>query len=233
MAGITDVLREIHRLRRHARDLQEEIDRGPVRLKARRAVAAKGEEAYQAAQDALKKLKVATHENEVTLKATHTQISKYERQLDDVADKKQYDALQHEIAAARQKAVALEDTILEEMSEAEERTAKLPEQLQAAKKAKDDLAAFEREQAERLARLAEQLKAALAELKGVEKNLPEQFVAHYRRMVNAFGADAMAPIQNQACAHCNSQITVQQMHDLETGEFVLCRSCGRALYLLG
>jgi uncharacterized protein len=231
MAGIGDVLREVHRLRRHARDLQAEIDRGPFQVKARRAVAARAEDAYRAAQDALKKLKVATHENEVTLKATHQQIAKYERQLDEVTDKKQFDALKHEIAAARQNAAALEDKILEEMSEAEERTGQLPEQERAAKKAQDDLAAFERDQSDRLARLAEQMRAALGELKAAEAKLPEQFLPQYQRMVNAYGADALAAVQNGACAHCNTQIQMQQMHELETGEFVSCRSCGRGLYL--
>jgi predicted nucleic acid-binding Zn-ribbon protein len=231
MAGIPDILREIHRLRRHVRDLQAEIDRGPYQLKARRAVAAKAEEAFHAAQDQLKKLKIATHDKEVTLKTTHQQIAKYEHQLDEAADKKQYDALQHEIATARQKASALEDEILGGMAEAEERTAQLPEQERAAKKAREEQAAFEGDHAARLARLAEQQKAALVELKAVEETVPEQYQPQYQRMVNAYGADALASVQNQACANCHMQITVQQMHDLETGEFVCCRSCGRGLYL--
>jgi predicted nucleic acid-binding Zn-ribbon protein len=231
MAGIGDTFREIHRLRRHARDLQQEIDRGPIQLKARRNVAAKGEAAYKDAQDELKKVKVATHEKEVSLKATHTQIAKYEKQLDDVTDKKQYDALKHEIAAAKEKARAIEDEILEGMSDAEDRTAKLPEQERAAAKAKDDLAAFEKEQVERLARLAEQLKAALAQLKDVETQIPEQYLPQYQRMVNAFGADSLAAVQNHSCTHCHTHITVQQMHEVETGEYVVCRSCARGLYL--
>ncbi|HEX4592049.1 MAG TPA: hypothetical protein VH120_19095, partial [Gemmataceae bacterium] len=153
--------------------------------------------------------------------------------LDDVTDKKQYDALKHEIATNRAKAQALEDEILEGMSETEERTAKLPEHEKAAAKAKDDLATFEREQGERLTRLAEQLKAALADLKAAESNIPEQFTAQYQRMVNAFGADSLAAVENHSCAHCHTHITVQQLHEVETGEYVTCRSCARGLYLTG
>ncbi len=231
MAGIGDTLREIHRLRRHARELQQEIDRSPYQLKARRAVAAKAEDSLRDAQESLKKLKVATHDHEVSLKSAHAQIAKYERQLDEAGDKKQYDALKHEIATAREKAQALEDAILEGMAEAEDRTAKLPEQQQAAQKAKDDLAAFERDQNARLARLAEELKGTLGQLKQVEGQLPEGAKAQYQRLVNAYGADALAAVENHSCAHCHTQITVQQMHDVQTGEFVCCRSCGRGLYL--
>src|SRR5947209_18934198 len=149
MPGIGETFGEIHRLRRFARDLQQEIDRGPIQLKARRNFAAKIAEAHRTAQDELKKLKVSVHEKEGSLKAAHTQIAKYEKQLDDVTDKKQYDALKHEIASAQAKARALEDEILEGMSETEERTAKLPEFEKSAAKANDDVAAFEREQAER------------------------------------------------------------------------------------
>ncbi len=233
MPGIGETFREIHRLRRHARDLQQEIDRGPIQLKARRTVAAKAADAFQLAQDELKKTKVHTHEKESSLKSAHTQMAKYEQQMQGAGDKKQYDAFKHEIAATRQKAQELEDQILEGMSEAEERAAKLPEQERAAAKAKDDLATFEREQAERLTRLAEQLKTTLGQLKTVEADIPEPFVPQYQRMVTAFGADALAAAQNHSCAHCHTHITVQQLHEVETGEFVLCRSCGRGLYLAG
>ena len=231
MSGIGDTFREIHRLRKFARDLQQEIDRGPIQLKARRAVAAKAADAAKDAHDGLKKLKVAIHEKEVSLKATHGQIAKYEKQFDEAKDKKQYDALKHEIAAARQKAETLENEILESMSDADERTAKLPEQDKAAAKAQDDLKSFERDQAERLGRLAGQLKETLAQLKAVEADIPEQFVSLYQRMVTAFGADSLAAVHNHSCAHCHTHITIQQMHEVDTGQFVTCRSCGRGLYL--
>ena len=83
----------------------------------------------------------------------------------------------------------------------------------------------------RLARLADQLKAALGELKTAEDRLPEQWRPQYRRIVNAHGADALAAVQNQSCAHCHTHITAQQLHDIQTGEFVCCRSCGRGLYM--
>jgi predicted nucleic acid-binding Zn-ribbon protein len=148
-------------------------------------------------------------------------------------DKKQYDAFKHEIATAQQKASVVEDGILECMSEAEELAAKLPALEQATAKAKEDAATFEREQAERFVRLAGQLKTALADLAAAEAGIPEQFLPQYQRIVTAFGADSLAAVTNHSCAHCHTHITVQQMHEVDTQEFVLCRSCGRGLYLTG
>ena len=64
MPGISDIFREIHRLRRHARDLQQEIDRAPIQLKARKNLVAKAADGFKAAQDDLKKLKVTVHDKE-------------------------------------------------------------------------------------------------------------------------------------------------------------------------
>src|SRR5437764_7075463 len=164
MAGISDVFREIHRLRRLARDLQTEIDRAPYQLKAQRAKAAKLEETFKAAQDALKHLKVTIRDNEATLKATHQQIAKYKKQFDEASDKKQFEALQHEIAGAEGKAAALEDAILNGMAESEERAAQLPEQEKAVARGKEELASFEKEQQGRLARLSGELQQALSQL---------------------------------------------------------------------
>ncbi len=87
-------MREVHRLRRFARDLQEQIDRAPQQLKIQKAQGARHEDAARDNQEAIKKLKVAVHEKEVTLKTTHGQIAKHQKQLNEAASKKEYDALQ-------------------------------------------------------------------------------------------------------------------------------------------
>src|SRR5438477_9717547 len=110
------LLRDLHRLRRHAKELQDQIERGPLLLKAHQVKTGRQEELSRDAHDQLKKLKVAVHEKEVTLRTTHQQIAKHTKQLNEAAGKKEYDALQAEIAADKKKAQELEDAILEAMS---------------------------------------------------------------------------------------------------------------------
>src|SRR5262249_4003550 len=112
MPAPADVFRAIHRLRRSAHDLQEQLDRFPRQLKAQQARVARQEELLRQAHDAIKKLKVTAQKMEGELKDRHAQIGKYERQLNEVTSKKEYDALQHEIAAARADCGRLEDEIL-------------------------------------------------------------------------------------------------------------------------
>jgi uncharacterized protein len=225
------LMREIHRLRRFAADLQEQIERLPRQQKAQQAKVTRQEELYRAEQDALKKLKVSAHEKEVTLKTTHAQIAKHQKQLNEAAASKEYDALKSELAAERAKSQQLEDQILAAMAEGEERAAKLPELEQAVKKAKAEAAEFEKGTAERQASLKAQLAEAQAKLVEVEAGVPVALRTQYNRVVAAKGADALAPARDRICAACYTAITAQQYNELLQGQFVFCKSCGRILYL--
>jgi predicted nucleic acid-binding Zn-ribbon protein len=231
MPGPAEIFRQIHRLRRFARDLQEQLDRIPRQLRAQQAKVARQEELYREAQDALKHLKVAVHDKEVTLKTTHGQVSKYQKQLNEAGSKKEYDALQAEIAAAREKCRQMEDEILNGMSESEEKAAQLPELDKAVKQAKEEYGRFEKEAGGRQADLAGQLEQVQAQLKEVEAGLPREVRPQYDRVIAARGADALAAVRNRTCTACNSEITAQNYNELQQDRFVLCKACGRVLYL--
>jgi predicted nucleic acid-binding Zn-ribbon protein len=232
MPGPAAIMREIHRLRRHARDLQNQIDLAPRQLKAHQTRVAREEEALREAQDGIKHLKVTTHEKEVTLKTTRQQIQKYEKQREEAGSKKEYDTFQAEIAAAQGKVRKLEDEILEVMVETEEQTGRLPEREQALQQARADLTRFEAEVQGRQADLAEQHRQALAQVAEVEAALPEGDVRGlYQRQVKARGEDALSPVENRTCMACYTEITAQQSQELRMEQLVFCKNCGRILYL--
>src|SRR4051794_12272447 len=126
MAGPAAILREIHRLRRHAHDLEEEIERIPRVLKGQQTRVKKHEDELREAQDKLKRLKVGNHEKEVHLKQTQEMAVKHQDQMNSASSKKEYDAFKAEIAADRQRGQQLEDEILAGMLEVDERTGQLP-----------------------------------------------------------------------------------------------------------
>ena len=109
-----------------AAKLAELIVRQSDQLRQAVAGLEKHDKVVRDAHDNLKHLKVSQHEKETTLKATHQQIAKYEKQLDTAASKKEFDALQTEIAHAKGKCAALEDEILSTMGEIDDRTAEIP-----------------------------------------------------------------------------------------------------------
>ena len=231
MPSTAELMREVHRLRRFARDLQEQIERAPRQVQIQKAKVKRQEDAAHDNHEAIKKLKVAVHEKEVSLKTTHGQIGKYQQQLNEAGSKKEYDALQSEIAAAREKCGRLEEEILSAMSETEERTAKIPELDKAAQTAREEFARWEQDSGARLAALKQQLDETQARLKEVEAAVPKEVRSTYDRIVRGKGVDAFAAVENRGCAACRTEITAQQYNELLMGGFVVCKSCGRILYL--
>src|SRR5437870_3596816 len=138
MAGPATILRETHRLRRHLKELQTEIERAPRLLKGQQAKVTRQEEAAREAHETLKRLKVTSHEQEVLLKAKQQQVVKHEKQLNEATAKKEYDALRAEIANDKKACQTLEDEILNLLMEIEEKTMQLPEVDKAVQRAKEE-----------------------------------------------------------------------------------------------
>lgn len=230
MSGPGPILREIHRLRRNIAELNSAIENGPRQLKAQKNKIAKDEDNVHRAQELVKQSKVKIHDKEVSIKATQAEMAKYEKQLGEISSKKEYDALRKEIAGAKDRIRRIEDEILELMLETEEKQKLVPEAEKGVKKAKDDLAAFERDLEERLKRYAEEKARAESELKTVEANLPEEIRAYYNRLVSSQGEDSISAVEGRTCTACYTDVTAQMANELMRGEFVLCKSCGRILY---
>jgi predicted nucleic acid-binding Zn-ribbon protein len=192
---------------------------------------ARQEEALKEAQETIRKLKVSIHDKEVSLKATHAQIAKRRKQFDTVASKKEMDALQAEIAADVAATRRLEDEILGAMTESEEKAAQLPELEKALAQAKKDAAEFEKTATARQEDLTGQLNEAQGRLQQAEAGVPEKMVPQYQRIVGARGPDALAALQGRTCSACHSEVTAQNYNELLQELFVVCKSCGRVLYL--
>ena len=231
MSGPGAILREIHRLRRNAKDLKSKIDQGPRQLRAQEEKVARQEQLLKQAQDELKHLRVATRDKEISLKDADDQIKKYQKQLSDIMSKKEYDALKNELAHARDKGAKLEDAILEALSQIEERTAQIPVLENNLKEARNQADQFNREYQTRLADLAKQLQDAQTQLAEVERTLPEDIKPQYDRLTALKGEDALALVEGRTCTSCYTEITPQSYNDLMRALFVLCKSCGRMLYL--
>lgn len=231
MTTVVETFRELHRLRRLARDLEAELADAPRQLAAQQARLAKAEQDLQAAQDGLKHAKVTVSDKEKTLKSTHQQIAKYEKQRESATSKKEFDAFDHEIAHAKQKCAELEDEILAGLSDIDDRTAALPEIERELARVREETLKFQGEAEERRGFLQRELERAKTELAAAEATLPEDIRSHYQRLVASYGAEALAKVENRTCQQCYGSITLQMDRELGAGRFVTCKGCGRALYV--
>ncbi len=176
-------------------------------------------------------MKVAIHDKEVSLKTNHQQITKQEKQRNEATAKKEYDALAVEIAAARQSNQKLEDEILALMTEVEEKTSQVPELDKAVKQAKADLASFATVLAAKQKDLTEELGRTKQQLGETEAGLTGDPRAMYDRLITARGQDALSAVAGRTCVACYTEITAQSFNELGQGMFVVCKNCGRMLYL--
>jgi len=231
MPGPAAILRELHRLHRHAEDLRTQINRGPQTVKAHQEKTTKLEELLHQAQDSIKKLKVTLHDKEVSLKAQQQVVAKHEKQLNEVTSRKEYDALRSEIENDKKACAKIEDAMLEVMEEIETRNLQIPEYEKSVKKGKEDTAKVIDDVQTRRNEFTDRLNEALKSIHEVEVSLPDDVRALYERLVAARGDSAMSSVQGRTCTACYTEITAQNHNDLLQEKLVLCKSCGRILYL--
>jgi predicted nucleic acid-binding Zn-ribbon protein len=231
MATPAEILKEIHRLRRYTTDLQNRLDQLPKRRATLQGAVEFQEKRLADAQNHIKQLKVKSHQDDVTLKATADQIAKYQSQLNQIMSKKEFDALQHEIAHGKEKASQLEDQILQTLGEIDESTGRLPEIDRDLKAARQELADFETESQTRSAELTAELDRARQQLTNTESSLPAgDLRVQYERLLRQRGDDSFSPVKNRTCQACYMEVTGQMANELAQGKFVLCKNCGRILY---
>jgi len=231
MTGPAATLRELHRLRRHAKNLTDEIERLPRMFKTQETKVKLLEKAHKQTQDQITKLKLNTKDKEGKLKDTHLTIAKYEKQRNEATNKKEYDALQVEITFSKESAQKLEDEILALLEEAEQLAAKGPEQEKAIQQAKQELSQWDKTVRERQGDLGAELQKAQAQIKEAEPALPEDIRQQYDRLVTYRGEDSLSALNGRTCTACYTEITAQMYNNLIQGLFVLCKNCGRILYL--
>jgi len=227
---VPPILKELHRHRRHLRDLQSEIDLGPRVMKIRQQKLADEEKAHQYAHDTLKKRKLKLKEDEGSLKQVEERLLKLQADVNMAGSKKEYDAKLSEIQTATGKKGELEDAILATMTDIEERTAGLPNVEKRWADAKAEFEQYKQDAAERLERLLADQKATQAALAAAEAKLPPEVKGQYDRLIKSYGPDGLAGVAGRTCQQCRMSITEQLKNNLAGGLFVTCPQCGRALY---
>ena len=230
MPLLTDIFRECHRLRKHLRDLQTEIERGPRVLKARQETLESERQEHKAHYDAIQKLKLKQRDDEGTLKQTDTRLAKLQDQTTGISNQKEYEAKQSEINQAKAKKEALEDAILTTLGEIEEKNAAIPAVEKKWTQAQNDFAEYQKDATERMARLQADQEASRIALAKAEEGIPEEVRPRYDMLVKAHGPDALAAVKDRNCQGCRTKMTEQRQIEIRDGSFIQCATCGKMLY---
>ena len=222
-------MKRLHDLRLKLGEISDQLERGPRQVAARKQIIDRKKVELEAQRTRLKQMKVGADQKNLQLKSSESRIYDLNGKLNIAANQREYEALRSQIAADTMSKSVLEDEILEafEMVDAAQRDIKNVEL---------DIATSETEvntltasvQAKE-AGLKEQAATIQIEVAEAEKILPPDVIPQYRRLIAAYGADALAPVVNKSCSQCYVALTAQLLVELRSGSVKFC-TCGRLMY---
>lgn len=226
----SEVLQELHRIHRQLSDLQGRLTRCPLRINAVRARVAAAEQAVVEIKEAIKATRMTADRKQLQLRESETKIAATEGRLNAAKTNEEFQIFKEQIAAAEMANSVMADEILEGLEKVDQLEAKAAEAARTVETAKSDQARVEQEVEKERHKLEGEMARVLQILEGVEKDIPNEIRADYKRVVKARGEEALAAIVNNYCSQCNVQLRIQTFSDLKMGKPVFCSSCGAFLY---
>ena len=233
IAGIRDVLEQIHLIQTRLGDLDSRLRRGPLLLKTQ-------EENIQKFTAKLEQLQAEHHslvaeakrkEQEV---AAHDQaIAKRKLQLQEAKTNKDYQALQLQIQADEKVRGVLDDEALEAMDKADQFALRFPPVEAEVKKARELHEMSKKKFLSEKPQIESEIANYNKELQAEETKMPKEFRDVYDRLVRSVGGfNALAVVEDQKyCGGCNHQIPVNSLAHILAKKPITCSSCARLLYV--
>ncbi len=231
VAAVAATLRTLHRMHQQLADLTEQLAAGPRTVAARTRQVQAADDVRAAAQNDIKKAKMAADQKQLQLKSAESKIRDLEGKLNACKTNREYQTLKDQIAADGMALKVLEDEILEALERIDALKPAVPAAEAALEAVRKSLAEAKARVDAETGRLTGEVARVRADLEAVEKELADEVREKYERVVKHKGADGMAPADGQTCGGCFQQITGNMLSDLMLGKLVTCRSCGRLLYV--
>lgn len=228
--AVSNGLQFLHDLQQKLKGVQEELEKGPRLIKAKENVLAKRQaELDQAKAKHTDQRKLADQKN-LQLKTNEAKLADLNTKLNMASTNREFDILKGQIAADKMANSVLEDEILDCMEQVDKLKGKITEAEKLVADSKDDVRKMAEQVAASHAGLkdrAEKLHPAVVEAETV---IPKDFIATYRRLVLAHGAEALSVVESNVCTACNVSLSPQQGMELRAGKLIFCISCGRLMY---
>jgi predicted CXXCH cytochrome family protein len=224
-------LTELHRLHLALREVQEQLVRGPRQIKAREQLSLQAQADLEAKRKLLLELRKGVDRKQLDLKTNEARIADLRRKLNTASSNREYEIISGQIDADTMANSVLEDEILELMEKVDRAQHEITAADEKAKKTAAEKQRFATEFEAGAGLLRTRCEALTAEVRQAESGLTGDVGQRYRRLVEAHGADALAPVEGGVCTSCHVQLTPQSKVLLNSGGVLFCGSCGRLLYL--
>jgi predicted nucleic acid-binding Zn-ribbon protein len=220
----------LHRLHLALHEVQEQLSRGPRQIKAREQLVSQAETDLAAKRDQLKQLRVTSDRKSLDLKTNEAKIADLRGKLNACSSNREFDIIKGQIEADTVANSVLQDEILELFETVDKAQTDIKSAEQKVAKAKEELKRFSDQFAADSAGLQSRVADLTGQIKQSESGLGGDLAEKYRRLVDAHGAEAMAPCEGGICGNCRVQVTPQNKVRLNAGNVIFCNACGRMLY---
>lgn len=228
---VTATLRTLHRIHQQLSDLKSRQERAPRVARAQQANIERLTAQAAETETQAKSMRVGVDKKQLQLDTGEGNVKKRRLQLQQAADNREYQALKDQIAADEMANSVLADEILEAMEKVDQAHQHVTEAKAAVEKAKQDAQKLAQDFAQQEPLIHGDVERLQAERAQAEAELPEDFRVLYHRLVKARGEDALAVVEGDFCSGCNQQIPLNMINALMLSKPILCKSCGRMLYL--
>ena len=229
MASVVD-LSALHRHHLALKSVQDELSRGPRQVRARDNQLAQLDVDRKAKEDELKQTRAATDRKNLDLKSSEAKLKDLDRKQNEAASNREFDILKGQIAADKASNSVLQDEILEFLDKVDRIQVEIAAIVERRAKLEAERNVFAGQFVTRSVELRKQEAELKIQVQEAEKAIPDAIKAHYRRLVDAYGADGMASIDNGMCTHCYVSLTPQIAVQIGGGVPTFCSSCDRLLY---
>lgn len=224
-------LTELHRLHSALKEIRDDLSRGPRQLKVRDQVITNAKNEVAAKQEELKQTRMSADRKGLELKTLEAKLVDLRGKLNQASSNREYDILRGQIEADGAAKAVMEDEILDHLDRVDRLQKEIVIAQERVKQAEADKTKYAGEYAAEEPVLKKKEADLLASLSKAESVLTGETLTQYRRVVDAHGAEAMAPVENGVCTGCYVALRPQQKVQLNNGAFIFCSSCGRLLYL--
>lgn len=224
-------IKQLHELHKQLATHTKQLEEGPRKIRIREKAVEKKEAEIATLKQQITEVQKAADATNLQFKTNEQKIVELKVKLNQATSNKEFDIFKTAIASDEEANAALEDEyleLLEQVDAGHRRGAALGEEMAALKA---QIEATKQEVAEE----EPKLRAGMSELQGEMASaigcVPSKLQEMYRRLVVAYGPEAFAPVENNACSECFVQFSPQRNMELRGGRVMLCSECGRIIYL--
>ncbi|MEM9364637.1 MAG: C4-type zinc ribbon domain-containing protein [Planctomycetota bacterium] len=224
------VLRRLHRIHSQVADLGGQLRRGPLQVKALQAKVDASQLEVDQAAELLKKTRLMADEKQLQLQSREAQMETLKAKLNTAASNKEFQLLKDQIAADEQANSVQSDEIFEVLERIDSLEIALAEKKESHGEVEADFAKRHVEIEKRMTQVQEELERSQVQLTETEADVPAAVRSDYRRLVDARGEEAFAPIENDSCGGCHQTLTTQVANQVMLAQLVFCPNCNAFLY---